>query len=433
MKLSMSHIVVVLAVLLAGQQQANAINGTNLIGATAGSRAMGGTGVAHFTTPFDTLAKNSALLAMDGSEVGQLTLYLGGLYAQADISASVTRTGPGALATGVIESDGDPFYGVSLGATYRLNEDLSFGLGLLPYSIGGVDYKGQDAFFEVKSEFLGAKVVPSVSYEVVDGWSLGAAPVLQLNAAAVNSDLPGWTTDGTQSTTPLHYTTAFGFQVGVAGQILDSLVVGAIYSSEAHFVNPEAVEGDILGPDAGPATAEFDDLPFDQPAEIAVGVAYKPLSDLTLTLDARSIFWHLADAYYEFLWERQEVYAIGVEYAMKSVRVRTGYNYGKSPIPNTSGANGFDVLDVAGHSVYRHSRDFLNAVAFPSITEHHITGGLGCDLGENLSLDLGVVYFLENTVTLAGKGVPGGSEDTEYSNSSTAGAWEADFGINLRL
>ncbi|HEY7515996.1 MAG TPA: outer membrane protein transport protein, partial [Vicinamibacteria bacterium] len=87
------------------------------------------------------------------------------------------------------------------------------------------------------------------------------------------------------------------------------------------------------------------------------------------------------DAPWNMNWDDQVVLKVGAQYEVtKAVKVRAGYNYGKSPIDEN--------LSMPG-------------VAFPAISEHHITVGAGYDMGQ-FSLNVAALYSPKKTVEYAG-------------------------------
>jgi long-chain fatty acid transport protein len=117
-----------------------------------------------------------------------------------------------------------------------------------------------------------------------------------------------------------------------------------------------------------------DTLPYiDEPPVINAGLSFKPIKNLELTYDTRYINWtdvklaRLKPNEGGFGWQDQWVFATGSEYTFcDKLKLRLGYNYGKSPIQS--------------------SVVFANAL-FPVIMEHHLTTGLSFCVTRNLSLD----------------------------------------------
>jgi long-chain fatty acid transport protein len=88
-------------------------------------------------------------------------------------------------------------------------------------------------------------------------------------------------------------------------------------------------------------------------------------------------------------WDDQFVYKVGVAYDVlvkkfvEKVTLRAGYNYGKHPLKSV--------------------RPFED-ISLPAILEHHITGGVGIDLTENLGCNIGFVWAPRNEFDAANVG-----------------------------
>ena len=128
-----------------------------------------------------------------------------------------------------------------------------------------------------------------------------------------------------------------------------------------------------------------DCLPYiDEPPIVSVGLSFKPVKQWEFTYDTRYINWtdvklaRLAPKDGGFGWRDQWVFAVGTEYSYKDkLKLRLGYNYGKSPIqPNVV---------------------FSNAL-MPVIVEHHLTTGLSYLITKDLSLDLTWEHHFENVM-----------------------------------
>ena len=232
-------------------------------------------------------------------------------------------------------------------ASYRLNDKLSLGLGLM---VGYADME-----FSLFPEYAGG-------ISVEDLYSFGYAGRLGL-----------------------HY------------KINEMFSLGAQYTTEASL----DLDGGTLTANYGPAgnvsfDAEMEDFTWPQEAEF--GLAVQATQSLLVAADVKWIGWSRAidvvkvkasggppgmpapvtpgsDAIlFNMNWDDQWVYALGVEYVINPVHtVRLGYNYGKSPVPDAS----------------------LSPL-FPAIVEHHATLGYRLTLN-NWAIDLAYEHAFENT------------------------------------
>jgi long-chain fatty acid transport protein len=117
-----------------------------------------------------------------------------------------------------------------------------------------------------------------------------------------------------------------------------------------------------------------------------IGLGIKPIKDLVVGFDVQWIRWsetnglnlpkYTANASsataWNLDWSDQFVYKVGVQYAVNPMLVlRAGYNYGKMPLNS--------------------DRAFEN-IAFPAVSEHHFTAGLGINLTKQFTLNVGGMY-----------------------------------------
>jgi long-chain fatty acid transport protein len=155
-----------------------------------------------------------------------------------------------------------------------------------------------------------------------------------------------------------------------------------------------------------------DKLEFDQPQAATLGLGIKPIKDLLIGFDVQWIRWSETNGSklpkystnassampWNMDWSDQFVYKVGVQYAVNPMVVlRAGYNYGKMPLNS--------------------DRAFEN-IAFPAVSEHHITAGLGLNFTKQFTLNIGGMY--SPTAKLAGSNSAQGisSYETEMSQYS---------------
>ena len=129
-------------------------------------------------------------------------------------------------------------------------------------------------------------------------------------------------------------------------------------------------------------------LAFDQPQVATLGVAVRPTAGLLLALDGQWINWSdvmgkdlpkFKDEMggFNMHWDDQFVVKVGVQYAIDALKLRLGYNYGKSPVDPASA---------------------YEAILFPAISEQHFTIGAGYDFG-NLAVNAAFVYSPDKKIT----------------------------------
>jgi Long-chain fatty acid transport protein len=176
----------------------------------------------------------------------------------------------------------------------------------------------------------------------------------------------------------------------------------------------------------------YEDLKLQQPQEVAAGIGYRVLPNLKVGLDLRWINWSDADGYKQFKWKDQTVIAVGGEYQVNSaLKLRAGYNYGKSPIRSYSGLNA-GANTIPNFTPPMPFTDFnvqwFNLIGFPAITEHHISFGGSYQFTKNFAVDLAYVHAFEKKVESSGKNVLAGNEDATVGAKNS----QNEVGIALR-
>jgi len=352
-----------------------ATNGDNLIGLGAQSRALGGTGTAAFFGSENALTNPALLGKMKGTEFA-----IGGTVFMPDVKAtSNVATPPGTSASATSDADLSIIPEVSM--ANRLNDNLTFGLGMYGTAGMGVDYRGEEngALFQGYTNLQLMKFVPSLAYNN-GAFGIGAAAVIQYGALDINYVTPGGTVgDGTATDL------GFGFNLGGFYDITKDLTVGLAYQSEIGMNYDHqltiAADGFGLGP-SGMGIITSNDLA--QPAEIKAGVAYT-MGPWLFTGDFKRVMWGDADGYKDFNWDDQDVFGIGAKYSQSGWWVGFGYNHGDDPIqvlPNAPLPTGY-----ANQAINMFNNHF-----FPAVVEDHFTVGGGVAIGKNTTLEGAFVY-----------------------------------------
>lgn len=376
---------------LAAPTSALATNGYFAIGYGGGSVGMGGIGV---TTPQDTLC------------VGGNPACLGEFATpQFDMGAGIfnprRRSATNMFDASNEWSKSNIFLIPGMGFVFPFNDQLSFGFAA--FGNGGMNTTYEPNFFKAygpdsASDTLQIDMVQlfvpiTVSYKVDKTNTLGLSVVparQRFRAVGLQSfaglGLAGFAPDSL--TNRGHdYANGIGARIGWTGQYFDKrLTLGATYASKVYMQKFELYRGLFAGQGS-----------FDVPVNYAVGIAFKPVPDLTVALDVQKILYSGipsvsnrgptpplgfgdfalqnpavqlgADQGLGFGWVDQTVYKLGLVYKYSDkLTLRTGYNYGKSPIPD-------DQL-------------LFNLLA-PGVTEKHVTLGFTYSLGEQSILGFG--------------------------------------------
>ena len=405
--------VAAIAALALGATSAFATNGDNLIGLGAESRAMGGTGIAHFSGAHATLTNPALLAKTKGTEAT-----FGGTYFHPTVKQSTTggysqqmdATVPnGASATSEAKHNVIPEVAFAI----ELKDGFTVGIGMWGSAGMGVDYRDETpsatsmGLYGMKSSLQLMKFAPSVAYGQ-DNWGIGVSAVVQYGNLAMSfndgTQAPGNSSVGQGASDDL----SLGYQVGVFVEPIDGLTLGANHTSaiEMEYKNQISFIGSRFGYTG--ASAFSDKL--EQPAEYGVGVAYET-GNLTLTGDLKRTEWAKAKGYGDFGWKSQNIIALGTEYRMNDLALRAGFNYAKNPLQTQADTR----------------LNLLNYVMFPATTERHWTAGVGYAFSKQVSVNAALTYAPKQTTTTDANGNGIGTIVTEHTQYGATAALTFNF------
>jgi long-chain fatty acid transport protein len=295
------------------------------------------------------------------------------------------------------DSSADTFVIPSVAISSRINESLSFGIGMFGTSGMGVDYSGYPAgatdmtkgLFKAQSQLQIMRIVPTIAYNTANA-GIGFSPILQYGALDVNYDPTGLGMGLSKFGSGTASDLGYGFTLGGYYDLSKQFTVGAAYTSAINMKYKNQ-----LNSSTG-AAANFtgfglsgitDNL--EQPAEIKVGAAYT-MGNIMLTGDLKQVRWGEAKGYKDFGWQDQNVIALGLKYSQPGYWLGVGYNKADNPIKAQ------DATLPGGGAI-----NMFNNIFFPATTESHFSFGGGYNLTKAVSLDGAVVYAPEVTTTVA--------------------------------
>jgi len=414
------------AAMAMGATSAFATNGDNLIGLGAKSRAMGGTGVAHYNGA-ESATSNPALITK-GKGV-QFTF--GGTYFRPDVEVKTSNTLVGSPVPGDndLSAESDAKHNVIpfVALTHDLENGFVVGASMFGSAGMGTDWRstaplgnadfspaavpapgseGDFGLYSMRSNLLLLKFSVPIAYGQ-DNWSVGIAPVLMYGSLDISFQTPdqGFPFGGGPGTGPVapiggvnnqgHGSSSsfgIGLELGAAYTLPDmGLTIGATYHSpiEMEYKDQISSAGAAFG--FGGATAGFSDK-LEQPGEYGLGIDWTE-GDISLTADWKNIRWGSARGYEDFGWENQSVYALGGEYRMDDLTLRAGFNYASNPIKNNQDSTSVtgQPLALGGNSI-GDTKNAFNAVMFPAITQRHYTLGAGYQFTKNVGVDAAFTY-----------------------------------------
>ncbi|MGA2527236.1 MAG: outer membrane protein transport protein [Smithellaceae bacterium] len=365
---------------------AHATNGMRMIGFGPVQDSMGGVSVG---LPLDAA---SILTNPAGMSVLPGRIDFGASYFKPSVDYKATGGANGAT----IDSDrgGSPV--PAFGLIIPLGEKFRFGIGAYGVAGMGVDYAPNLYGSATYTSYSQMRFAPGLSYKINDMISVGAVvnimyATMEFNAASAAGQLPHM---GASSF-------GYGATIGVLVKPVDFLQIGLAYETKSYFQDF-----------AFNTAAGVDKIEFDQPQVATIGLGIKPIKNLLIGFDVEWINWSDTNGQnlpkyttnassampWNMDWSDQFVYKVGVQYTViPMIALRAGYNYGKMPLNS--------------------DRAFEN-IAFPAVSEHHFTAGIGINFTERFTINIGGMY--SPTAKLSGSNPAQGisSYETEMSQYS---------------
>lgn len=358
-----------------------ATNGTNMTGVGAQSVAMGGTGVAAYYGAENVIVNP----AMIGKGTGTEFAFGGTLFKPNVSNDGLGGNIPGMVTSNTATSGGDTYVIPSISLSSRINNNLSFGLGMYGTSGMGVDYNGVTGasgnLGKAQTSLQIMRIVPTIAYNT-SNMGIGASAIVQYGALDINYDFgTGQPKAGSGMSSDL----GIGFSLGGYYDLAKHFTVAAAYTSAIDMKYKDQLTGADAG-FGGPLGLTSNNL--EQPAEVKVGAAYT-MGNIILTGDFKQIRWGEAKGYKDFGWEDQNVIALGLKYSGKGYWMGAGYNKADNPIKAQTGAT------FKGAAT-----NMFNNMFFPATTEQHFSVGGGYDITKNVTLEGAIMYAPEVTTTV---------------------------------
>lgn len=368
--------------------------------ATNGMRMIG------FGPVQDSMGGVSVGLPLDAASILTNPAGMSGLPGRIDFGASYFKPSVDYKATGAadgskVDSDRGASPVPAFGLIVPLGEKFRFGLGAYGIAGMGVDYPANFYGSVTYTAYSQMRFAPALSYKINDIVSIGATlnimyATMEFNAASMAGQLPHM---GASSF-------GYGATFGVLVKPVNFLQIGLAYETKSTF------QDFTFNTSAGE-----DKIEFNQPQTATVGIAVIPIKDLSVGFDVQWIRWsetngkdlpkYVANASsampWNMDWSDQFVYKVGIQYAVNPIlTLRAGYNYGKMPL--------------------NADRAFEN-IAFPAVSEHHITAGIGINFNKNFTLNIGGMYSPVAKIS--------GSNASQYVSSYEAemSQYSIDMGI----
>jgi long-chain fatty acid transport protein len=379
--IAFSFLVIVVAMFIA--VNANATNGMRMIGFGPVQDSMGGVSVGLPLDAAVILTNPAGMSVLPGRIDFGASYFVPSVKYKATESAGM---GGAVINYGGMTFDSDrggspvPAFGLII----PLSERIKFGIGAYGVAGMGVDYP-QNLYSGITyTSYSQMRFAPGLSFKINDMISVGAVvnvmyATMEFNAAS------GFGQQSHMGASSFGYGATFGVLV----KPIDMIQIGLAYETKSYFQDFEF--NTAFGQDK---------IEFDQPQTATIGFGIKPIKDLVIGFDVQWINWsdtnglnlpkYTANASgampWNMDWSDQFVYKIGIQYTPHPIiALRAGYNYGKMPLNS--------------------DRAFEN-IAFPAVSEHHITAGLGINLTKQLTLNIGGMYSPTAKLTGYNSGSP---------------------------
>jgi len=410
---------VLLAVVLTAtlSPAALATNGTQLIGIGPVSRSMGGVGIAAPQDAISAVFSNPAAMCF-GPYCPTSQFDFAGTIFMPEPKAEIQASGQTFKADARDQNYAIPAIGFSV-PVGSAESRLRFGLSAYGVSGLGVDYR--DTELDQNNPNFGdnpvaagtytnlqlMKFAPTLAYQITPMISAGAS--FQINYSTLDLG------DGTVAAY------SYGVKLGGIYKPIDQLSLGLVYTS------PQKATYNHVYDFSGNGRRQ--NLTLEQPQEVGLGAAYEFVKlGVLLETNVKWINWSNADGFGDFDWDDQWVFAVGGQWeAIDHVFFRLGYNYGKNPLKENNNWTNADFVNVQGKRLPQYYFETFRVVGFPAIVEHHVTAGIGYELGESLILNLSYMHAFQNTHSEKGQGLDGQPAKIEsklYENSlSFAFTW----------
>ncbi len=366
--------------------------------------ALAGAGVAVNLSSLGAITNPAGLVYMDNSYDINIALF--SPNRSYDVIGNPSGyPGTFGLASGKIESNSKYFPMPTLGANWKLNPTMAFGIVI--YGNGGMNSNyPTKTFYDPNSPGTGVNIMQlfvgaTYSIEVAQGHAFGITAIFgyQTFAAKGLLSFANFSSDPNALTgNKVSTSTGFGAKIGYQGKLTSFLTFGAAFQTKMYMSKFKDYAG-LFAEQGG----------FDVPANWTAGFAVKANSDLTFLLDVQEILYSgvnsvgnplvvselspvLPDGSANpnfkalgtdegagFGWKDMWVIKFGTMWqSSPDWTWMVGYSYGTQPIPNT---------------------EVLFNILAPAVVQHHITAGVTRKINQNNEISLAFMYAPASSVT----------------------------------
>ncbi|MEA1915414.1 MAG: outer membrane protein transport protein [Campylobacterota bacterium] len=338
-----------------------ATNGSNLIGTSVESRAMGGAAIA-FGHGATSASSNAALI----TSLEDTQFSISGTLFMPEV------TFDNGMGAGAKKSDANMSVIPSFSLATQQTDKFYWGVGFWATAGMGVDYKDQASNFNMFTNLQLMQLALPLAYKV-DNLSLSFTPILQYGSLGINYN-NGVASVGMGESHDFQ----LGFNLGAAYRISD-FTLGLMYKSKIDMKYKDQLSVAMQG-----FGVNYTNDELSTPEEFGLGISYV-LDNHTIAIDYKQIKWSKAKGYKDFAWSDQNVVAVGYEYAVDKWALRAGYNHASNPISDQG---------LAGTLV-----NTMNLLGFPAVVETHMSVGGRYAINEKTSIDLAYVHVPKKTLS----------------------------------
>ncbi len=391
------------ALLVTAATPAYATNGMRMIGFGPVQNSMGGVGVGATLDAASILSNPAGITELGGRVDFGATFFLPTVkYSASGIDAghgNMLVNQPGVTLESSRGGSPIPAFGILI----PIDDQWTFGIGAYGVAGMGVDY-GQNLYSSTTfTSYSQMRFTPGIAYKLNKMFSFGVT----VNAMWATTEWNVASAFG-QATHDTAGAFGIGGTVGVKITPIEMLTIGVAFETTSFFQDfayNTGVRPNPAGASYPPLPGGIDKLTFNQPCVLTVGASVRPIDMLLIAADVEWINWSATNGAdkpafsqnssgampWNMNWSSQFVFKIGVQVTpLDWLAIRAGYNYGKNP------------LDA--------SRAFEN-VAFPAVTENHITLGAGFNLGKHVVINVGGMYAPSSSITGSNANPPYGTPD----------------------
>ena len=419
-----------------------ATNGDNLIGLGVESRALGGTGIAHYTGAENALS-NPALL---GKTKVKREFSFGGTIFDANVKVTTTAgngtngsTIPGTGISRTSAQDKSVIPVVALSS--RINKNLVFGLGMYGTAGMGTDWRDSDTpyntgalmnigLYNMRSALMLMQFAPSLAYHQ-ENFGIGLSTIIQYGQLSIDYD----TRDQANSNAKKHVGNGpsqdygYGYQIGAYFNPINNLTIAGVYKSAIDMEYKDQISKAAAAFGYGGGNHNFDPKSdhLEQPAEIGLGLSYN-MGKMTYTGDFKTIKWGDAKGYKDFGWENQNVLALGAKYKVSDYWYGLGFNKANNPIKNNESKKSVWNGQIGGpNNNEGDTMNLFNYAMFPATITKAYTFGAGFKLDKESTISFAYMYAPEVSDTVSGATVGVGMITTKHSQTATTIAYKFAF------